>query len=219
MRGQQAALGQGAGALGLALTGVQIEQLLDYLELLQKWSKVYNLTAVRDPAEMLIRHLLDSLAVIAPLRRHLAQIPKTTGLRLLDVGSGAGLPGVVVAVCCPELAVSCVDPVGKKAAFVQQVVVGLKLPNLRGIHARVENLTDCYDVVVSRAFASLVDFTRLSMSALAPDGVWMAMKGKPPEDEMAALPAEICLFHVEPLCIPGLDAQRCLVWMRRQAAV
>lgn len=219
MRGQQAALQQGAGTLGLALTGVQVDQLLDYLELLQKWGKVYNLTAVRDPAEMLTHHLLDSLAVIAPLRRHLAQIPKTTGVRLLDVGSGAGLPGVVVAVCCPELAVSCVDTVGKKVAFVQQVAVGLKLPNLRGIHARVENLTEHYDVVVARAFASLVDFTRLSMGALAPDGVWMAMKGKPTEDEMAALPAEIRLFHVEPLHIPGLDAQRCLVWMRRQAAV
>ena len=219
MRGQQAALQQGAGTLGLALTGVQVDQLLDYLELLQKWGKVYNLTAVRDPAEMLTHHLLDSLAVIAPLRRHLAQMPKTTGVRLLDVGSGAGLPGVVVAVCCPELAVSCVDTVGKKAAFVQQVAVGLKLPNLHGIHARVENLTDRYDVVVARAFASLVDFTRLSMGALAPDGVWMAMKGKPTEDEMAALPAEIRLFHVEPLYIPGLDAQRCLVWMRRQAAV
>ena len=219
MRGQQAALQQGAGTLGLALTGVQVDQLLDYLELLQKWGKVYNLTAVRDPAEMLTHHLLDSLAVIAPLRRHLAQIRKTTGVRLLDVGSGAGLPGVVVAVCCPELAVSCVDTVGKKAAFVQQVAVGLKLPNLRGIHARVENLTEHYDVVVARAFASLVDFTRLSTSALAPDGVWMAMKGKPTDDEMAALPAEIRLFHVEPLHIPGLDAQRCLVWMRRQAAV
>ena len=219
MRGQQAALQQGAGTLGLALTGVQVDQLLDYLELLQKWGKVYNLTAVRDPAEMLTHHLLDSLAVIAPLRRHLAQITKTTGVRLLDVGSGAGLPGVVVAVCCPELAVSCVDTVGKKVAFVQQVVVGLKLPNLRGIHARVENLTEHYDVVVARAFASLVDFTRLSMGALAPDGVWMAMKGKPTEDEMAALPAEIRVFHVEPLYIPGLDAQRCLVWMRRQAAV
>ena len=219
MRGQQAALQQGAGTLGLALTGVQVDQLLDYLELLQKWGKVYNLTAVRDPAEMLTHHLLDSLAVIAPLRRHLAQIRNTTGVRLLDVGSGAGLPGVVVAVCCPELAVSCVDTVGKKAAFVQQVAVGLKLPNLRGIHARVENLTEHYDVVVARAFASLVDFTRLSMGALAPDGVWMAMKGKPTEDEMAALPAEIRVFHVEPLYIPGLDAQRCLVWMRRQAAV
>ena len=219
MRGQQAALQQGAGTLGLALTGVQVDQLLDYLELLKKWGKVYNLTAVRDPAEMLTHHLLDSLAVIAPLRRHLAQIPKTMGVRLLDVGSGAGLPGVVVAVCCPELAVSCVDTVGKKAAFVQQVAVGLKLPNLRGIHARVENLTEHYDVVVARAFASLVDFTRLSTSALALDGVWMAMKGKPTEDEMAALPAEIRLFHVEPLHVPGLDAQRCLVWMRRQAAV
>ena len=215
----QTTLDTGLEQLGLDLPASARQKLLDYVALIAKWNQVHNLTAIREPAKMVTHHLLDSLAVIAPLRRHLAQIRKTTGVRLLDVGSGAGLPGVVVAVCCPELAVSCVDTVGKKAAFVQQVAVGLKLPNLRGIHARVENLTEHYDVVVARAFASLVDFTRLSMGALAPDGVWMAMKGKPTEDEMAALPAEIRVFHVEPLYIPGLDAQRCLVWMRRQAAV
>ena len=140
----------------LTLQDQQVTALLDYLDLIQKWTKVYNLTAVRDPAEMLTHHLLDSLAVIEPLRRMLAeqeagQDGGSTGRRrLLDVGSGAGLPGVVIAICCPELAVDCVYTVGKKAAFIQQVAVSLKLPNLRGIHARVESLAESYDVISSR---------------------------------------------------------------------
>ena len=135
-----AALRQGAQALGLVLSEGQITQLLDFLALLQKWNKVYNLTAVRDPQEMLTHHLLDSLAAVAPLRRHLAGLPVGQGARLLDVGSGGGLPGVVFAICCPEVDVSCVDTVAKKAAFIQQAAVALKLPNLHGIHARVETL-------------------------------------------------------------------------------
>ena len=204
----------------LTLQDQQVTALLDYLDLIQKWTKVYNLTAVRDPAEMLTHHLLDSLAVIEPLRRMLAeqeagQDGGSTGRRrLLDVGSGAGLPGVVIAICCPELAVDCVDTVGKKAAFIQQVAVSLKLPNLRGIHARVESLTDKYQVISSRAFASLLDFTNWSAGALAERGVWMALKGKHPADEIAALPAAVEVFHVEPLTVPGLGAERCLVWMR-----
>jgi 16S rRNA (guanine527-N7)-methyltransferase len=189
------------------------------LVLIQKWTKVYNLTAVRDPDEMLTHHLLDSLTVIAPLRRHLAErAGEGSGPRLLDVGSGAGLPGVVIAICCPEITVHCVDTVGKKAAFIQQVAVTLKLPNLRGIHARVESLTDRYDVVSSRAFASLVDFTTWSVNALAEQGVWMGMKGKHPTEEMAALPASVNVFHVEQLKVPGLDVERCLVWMRKAVA-
>ena len=138
--------------------------------------------------------------------------------RLLDVGSGAGLPGVVIAICCPELAVDCVDTVGKKAAFIQQVAVSLKLPNLRGIHARVESLTGPYDVICSRAFASLADFTTWSVGALAEWGVWMALKGKHPADEIAAMPASVEVFHVEPLVVPGLGAERCMVWMRVRRA-
>ncbi|MCX7238832.1 MAG: 16S rRNA (guanine(527)-N(7))-methyltransferase RsmG [Burkholderiales bacterium] len=209
-------LRQGLAALGLTLTDAQIEQLFGYLDLLQKWGRVYNLTAVRDPAEMLTHHLLDSLAVVAPLRRQLAASGLTDApLRLLDVGSGAGLPGVVIAIVCPEIAVDCVDTVAKKAAFVQQVAVSLKLPQLRGLHARVESLTDSYPVVCSRAFASLQDFTALSGKALAQHGIWMALKGKHPADEIAALPKLVEVFHVEPLQVPGLDAQRCIVWMRR----
>ena len=203
-------LRSGAKALSLNLSDEQIQRLLGYMALIQKWTKVYNLTAVRDPADMLTHHLLDSLTAIAPLSRHTQGQPR----KVLDVGSGGGLPGVVLAICMPELNVTCVDTVAKKAAFVQQVAVSLKLPNLRGIHARVESLTDPYDVICSRAFASLPDFVTWSRSALAEGGVWMAMKGKHPQDEIDALPAEVKVFHVEPLTVPGLDVERCMVWMK-----
>jgi 16S rRNA (guanine527-N7)-methyltransferase len=196
--------------LGLVLSDAQIQHLLDYAALIQKWNKVYNLTALRDPADMLTHHLLDSLTAIAPLRRHTQGQP----IKVLDVGSGGGLPGVVLAICMPELNVSCVDTVAKKAAFVQQVAVSLKLPNLRGLHARVESLTDPYQVICSRAFASLPDFVTWSRSALAQGGVWMAMKGKHPQGEIDALPADAQVFHVEPLVVPGLDVERCMVWMK-----
>jgi 16S rRNA (guanine527-N7)-methyltransferase len=211
------ALQKGLDALGLVLTAEQQAQLLAYMDLIAKWTKVYNLTAVRDANEMLTHHLLDSLAVVAPLRRELAKLVLPEGhasLSLLDVGAGAGLPGIVIAITCPEVSVTCVDTVAKKAAFIQQVAATLKLPNLKGLHARVETLTQPYDVVCSRAFASLVDFTTWSKSALAGHGVWMAMKGKHPEQEMAALPESAQVFHVEQLQVPGLDAERCIVWMR-----
>ena len=223
-----APLRQGLLDLALALDETQIAQLLAYLDLIGKWTKVYNLTAVRDPAEMLTHHMLDSLAVIAPLQAQLAvmavlaeQGALVTGqqTRLLDVGSGAGLPGVVIAICCPQIAVHCVDTVAKKAAFIQQVAVSLKLSNLRGIHARVESLTEPYDVVSSRAFASLVDFVTWSGAALVEQGIWMGMKGKHPAEEMAVLPSSVRVFHVEQLVVPGLGAERCIVWMRKVLAV
>ena len=208
------AISQAASQMGVDLAPTQLEQLQRYLALVQKWNKVYNLTALRDPADMLTHHLFDSLSAIAPLQRQLAQmgIPLAQA-RLLDVGSGAGLPGVVMAICCPGLSVACVDTVGKKAAFVQQVALELRLPNLRGVHARVESLTEQFDVVSSRAFASLVDFTTWSRAALASHGVWLAMKGKHPADEIAALPADVTVFHVEQLTVPALDAERCIVWL------
>ena len=205
----------GLQALDLALDEAQITALLDYVDLIQKWTRVYNLTAVRDPQDMLTHHLLDSLAVVRPLRQQLAALGRDESVRVLDVGAGAGLPGVVLAICCPTMTVHCVDTVAKKAAFVQQAAVSLKLPRLRGIHARVESLTEPYDVVCSRAFASLVDFTQWSIGALTPLGVWMAMKGKHPAAELLALDPGVQVFHVEPLQVPGLDAERCLVWMRR----
>ena len=203
-------LRDGARALALDLPEEAQRQLLAYMALIQKWTRVYNLTAVRDPQEMLTHHLLDSLSAVMPLLRHTAGQP----IRLLDVGSGGGLPGVVLAICRPEIQVTCVDTVGKKAAFIQQVAATLRLPNLRGLHARVETVQDKYDVVCSRAFASLTDFTLWSVSALAEGGVWMAMKGKMPTDEIAQLPPETELFHVEPLTVPGLDAERCMLWLR-----
>ena len=183
-----------------------------YLGLLAKWNAAYNLTAVRDPAQMRIQHLADCLAVVEPLRRQLgAAVPA----RILDVGSGGGLPGVVLAIADPAWDVTCVDAVGKKAAFVRQVAAELALPNLHAEHTRVEALgTASFDVITSRAFGSLGDFVRSTRPLLAPRGVWMAMKGRRPDDEIAALPADVAVFHVEPLTVPGLDAERCLVWMR-----
>ena len=208
----------GAEALALELTEAQVTQLMEFLALLQKWNKVYNLTAVRDPQEMLTHHLLDSLAAVAPLRRHvdgLVRGGQVGAVRLLDVGSGGGLPGVVFAICCPDVDVSCVDTVGKKAAFVQQVAVALRLRNLHGLHARVETVSTPFDIISCRAFASLPDFVTWSRSALAlPHGVWLAMKGKHPGDEIAALPPDVTVFHVEQCTVPALDAERCILWMR-----
>lgn len=209
----EAPLREGAAALGLDLDDAQIAKLLAYLALILKWNKVYNLTAVREPAAMLRQHLLDSLAAVLPLRRHAAGRP----LRVLDVGSGAGLPGAVFAICNPELQVDCVDAVHKKAAFLRQCASELQLKNLQGLHARIETLTGPYDVVCSRAFASLPDLVSWSGGALAQLGVWLAMKGKAPQSELADLPAAVEVFHVEQLQVPLLDAERCIVWMRRRA--
>jgi 16S rRNA (guanine527-N7)-methyltransferase len=209
------ALTQAALSLGIAQSEAQCDALLAYQALLLKWNQVYNLTAVRQAADMLTHHLLDSLAVLPPLRRHLAG----RSARLLDVGSGGGLPGVVLAIMLPELEVTCVDTVGKKASFIRQVAAELKLRNLKAVHARVEALRDKpFEVITSRAFASLLDFTGLTRHLLTADGVWMAMKGKVPKEEMAALPRECDVFHVEHLAVPGLGAERCLVWIRPNPA-
>ena len=213
-----AGLDAGLEALALDLSPAQRQALLDYLALLQKWNQVYNLTAVRDPQAMLSHHLLDCLAVVAPLRAQLANLAMTEPIRLLDVGSGAGLPGLVLAICLPQLQVDCVDTVAKKASFIQQAALSLGLANLRGLHARVESLTAAYQVVSARAFSSLPDLVAGSDKALLPGGLWMAMKGKTPDEEIQALSQQAQVFHVEPLQVPGLDAQRCIVWMRRASA-
>ena len=204
-------LGSGLETLGLPASDAVRRQLLAYLDLLHKWNQAYNLSAVRDPQQMVHQHLLDCLAALPALDRDL----QGRGARVLDVGSGAGLPGVVWALMRPHWSLCCVDAVAKKASFVRQVAAELALHNLRAEHARVEQLQlPPFDVVVSRAFASLADFTRLTRRQLANGGCWLAMKGKVPEDEIAALGADVTVFHVEPLQVPGLDAQRCLVWMR-----
>jgi 16S rRNA (guanine527-N7)-methyltransferase len=210
------ALEQGLAELGLALQPAQRDQCLAYLALIGKWNQVYNLTAVRQPEQMLTHHLLDCLAALGPLQRHLAQSGLTESGRLLDVGSGAGLPGIVWAIGCPQLQVCCVDTVAKKAAFITQAALTLGLKDLKGVHARVESLTGPFDVISARAFASLPDLVAGSAQALAEGGVWLAMKGKHPADEIAAVPADV--FHVEPLQVPGLAAERCIVWMRPDSA-
>ncbi|MFN7694835.1 MAG: 16S rRNA (guanine(527)-N(7))-methyltransferase RsmG [Burkholderiales bacterium] len=204
-------LAQGLAALNLPLSATQQGLLLDYLALLAKWSKVYNLTAVREPESMLRLHLLDSLAALPPLLRH----TQGAATRVLDVGSGGGLPGSAFAIAAPELSVTCVDTVAKKTRFITQVAAELGLKNLQSEHARVEEMKAApFPVITSRAFASLPDFVQLSRSLLAPGGVWMALKGQHPAEEIAALPADIDVFHVEQLQVPGLDAQRCIIWMR-----
>jgi 16S rRNA (guanine527-N7)-methyltransferase len=193
-----------------------LDRRLDaYLVLLVRWGATYNLTAVRNPEQMRVQHLADCLAVVEPLRRRFGARPST---RLLDVGSGGGLPGVVLAAADPSWDVTCVDSVGKKAAFVRQVAAELALPNLHAEHARIEALkAPPFDVITARAFAALPDFVLWTRPLLAEGGLWMAMKGKRPDDELAALPSDIEVLGVEPLTVPGLDAERCLVWMRPRA--
>jgi len=210
---QEQLLRDGAQKLGIELTDRQSERLLAYGALILKWNKVYNLTALRDPGTVLTHHLLDSLSVIKPLQRE-----RSTEAKLLDVGAGAGLPGVVIAILRDNMDVTCLDAVAKKTAFVQQVASELGLRNLRGLHARVESLAGSYDVISSRAFASLPDFIAGSAHLLAPGGIWLAMKGRAPDDEVAQLPPEATVFHVEQLSVPGLDAERCIVWMRKPAS-
>lgn len=211
----EAPLRAGLTQLGLSLDDTRLGQLLAYLALIARWNRVYNLTAVRDPQEMLTQHLLDSLAAVPPLRRHTGGAPA----RVLDVGSGAGLPGVVFAIACPELQVTCVDTVAKKATFIRQVAAELGLRHLRAEHARIETLAPARaDVVTSRAFASLQDFVSLTEAHLAPGSVWLAFKGKAPTEEIATLPATVEVFHVEQLDVPGLQAERCLVWLRPRAS-
>lgn len=200
-----------AARIPLELTSRDADALMLYLSLLQRWNATYNLTAVRDPALMLTQHLIDCLAIVPTLRRHAGSTP----LRVLDVGSGGGLPGVVLAALNPGWDVTCVDSVGKKAAFIQQAAVELRLENLHSQHSRVERLEiSPFNLITSRAFASLLDFVNLTRTHLTRGGVWVAMKGKHPEGELSALPAGVDVFHVEHLKVPELGAERCLVWMR-----
>ncbi len=203
--------------MGLAVDDTAVRRLLSYAELLLRWNRHYNLTAVRDPQAVLHQHLLDCLALLPALDREVQQ-QSAAGARLLDVGSGAGLPGALLAIVRPHWDVTCVDAVSKKAAFVQQAALEIGIDNLRSVHARVEDLRlPPFPLIVSRAFASLNDFTRLTRRQLSTSGSWVAMKGRVPEEEIAALANDVAVFHVEHLHVPGLDAQRCLVWMRPSA--
>ena len=200
-----------------------VGQLLEYLALLRKWNQVYNLTAVRDPELMLSHHLYDCMAIIPPMRDKLKDLVPSAGpgqIPVLDVGSGAGLPGVVMAICEPRLHVHCIDAVGKKTAFLRQVIAQLRLKNVQVVHGRVEVLKLqrpelAFQLITARAFASLAQLAEMTVSVMAERGIWMAMKARDPQAEIDSLPATIDVFHVEQLDVPALAAERCLVWMRQ----
>jgi 16S rRNA (guanine527-N7)-methyltransferase len=203
----EAELGQGGRALGLSLDPAALRKLLDYLALLAKWNRVYNLTAVREESAMVTQHLLDSLAVLP----HLPQG------RLADVGSGGGLPGIPLAIAQPRREVVLIESNHKKAAFLEQARIELALANVSVMKKRVEAYTPAepFAVVISRAFSDLAEFARLAVHLLAPGGVLAAMKGVYPHEELAQLPAGIRMERVIELRVPGLDAGRHLVLLRR----
>ena len=197
-------LSSGLAEMGLVLPESAQQQLLAFSDLLLKWNKTYNLTALRDPAQVVSHHLLDSLVVL----------PYVTEAALLDVGSGGGLPGIPLAIARPALSVRMVDTVQKKTTFLQQAAIQLGLKNVAVDHARVENLQGQYAQISSRAFAELKLFVDLTRHLLAPDGRWLAMKGVRPDDDIAALPADVVVDQIIPLHVPGLDAERHLIILK-----
>jgi 16S rRNA (guanine527-N7)-methyltransferase len=201
-------LKEGIAALGLALDAHQQAQLAAYLALLEKWNKTYNLTAIRDPARMVTHHVLDALAV-------LPHLPSTPSLRVLDVGSGGGVPGIPIAIARPDWRIAMVDPNHKKAAFLTQATIELRLPNAIAHATRVEDLRNeaPFDIVISRAFADLATFAATSARHVAPHGMLASMKGVHPQDEIAELKDAFTVESIA-LDVPGLDAARHLVIMR-----
>lgn len=200
----QKKLSQGLAELGIDLDAATQQKLLDYLALLEKWNKVHNLTAVRDPNDMVTLHLLDSLSVL----------PHIKSGRLLDVGSGAGLPGIPLSIVRPDLQVTVMDSSHKKASFMRQAKATLGIPNLEVICGRVEEFhpEHKFDMVISRAFSDLAEFMRLTAHLCAEGGVWLAMKGVYPFDELAQIKGPTS--EVVPLRVPGLEAQRHLVFLK-----
>lgn len=198
-------LGAGLAALQLELPSVAVERLLDYVDLLARWNATYNLSAVRDPAEMVTRHLLDSLSVL----------PYVVGERLADLGTGAGVPGIPLAIAAPARAVTLVDSNGKKTRFLRAAVRELGLPNVQVVEARVEQVEGLFDCVTARAFASLADMLGWGGHLLAEDGTWLALKGRYPQDELGGLPPGFGVEGVVPLRVPGLDAERHVVVIKR----
>lgn len=202
----QAGLASGLAQLGLSLDQAKQQQLLDYLALMQKWNKVYNLTAVREAEKMLVLHLLDSLAVM----------PYVEGERLIDVGTGPGLPGIPLAIAKPALAVTLLDSNHKKTVFLRQACLELGLANATVACERVEawRPVERYDTVISRAFSDLAEFVNLARHLCRDEGKLLAMKGVYPHEEISRLPAQVTLLRVVPLAVPGLAAERHLVEMR-----
>ena len=204
---QAALLASGIAEMRLDVSIDAQQKLLSYLSLLQKWNKVYNLTAVRDPLEMVTLHLLDSLSVLPYIKAN----------NLLDVGSGGGLPGIVLAICKPALQVTTIDTVQKKAIFMRQVKGELGLSNLTVVHARVESYKpiEKFDAIISRAFSEVALFIKLTQHLLAENGQWLAMKGQVPHVELEGLEIKlnkvIKIKNIIPLKVAGLDAERHLL--------
>ena len=197
-------LAAGQTALEIALPEAAQLKLLAFRDLLLKWNRTYNLTAMSDPQQAISHHLLDALAILP----HVGAGP------LLDVGSGGGLPGIPLAIARPDLSVTLVDTVQKKAAFLQQVAIELELKSVAVHHARVEEMRGQYAQISSRAFAELARFVSLTRHLLAPGGRWLAMKGTRPDDELKALPAGSEVEAIIPLVVPGLDAERHLIILK-----
>ncbi|MGB4913211.1 MAG: 16S rRNA (guanine(527)-N(7))-methyltransferase RsmG [Candidatus Dechloromonas phosphoritropha] len=197
-------LAAGLTTLGLALPDTVQQQLLAFRDLLLKWNKTYNLTALRDPRQAISHHLLDALAILP----HVGAGP------LLDVGSGGGLPGIPLALARPDLSVTLVDTVQKKTAFLRQAAIELELKNVAVHHARVEEMRGQYAQISSRAFAELARFVGVTCHLMAPGGRWLAMKGARPDDELKALPADSEVEAIIPLSVPGLDAERHLIILK-----
>ncbi|GAB4061246.1 16S rRNA (guanine(527)-N(7))-methyltransferase RsmG [Uliginosibacterium sediminicola] len=197
-------------ALGLDLDQAQRDKLLAYVALILKWNKVYNLTAIRDEAQAIDLHIADSLTLL----------PHVAAERLADIGAGAGLPGIVLAICRPDLQVELVDTVDKKCVFMRQAAGTLGLKNVAVHHTRVENFKPAapFPVITSRAFAELADFVRWTEHLLAEGGHWLAMKGVYPSDEIARLPATVRVSESRPLQVPGLDAERHLIIIEKIAS-
>ena len=205
-----AAIGAGAARLGLALNEAQLEQLAAFARLLARWNATHNLTAIGSGEAMLTHHLLDSLSLVPQFTR----LTHGAATRVLDVGSGGGLPGIVLAIAVPQARLTLVDTVQKKCAFLTQARLELRLDNVEVVHARVEAMRGpLFDVIISRALATLAQFIRWTRHLLKPGGCWLAMKGKLPADELAALPPDV-RATVAPLSVPGLDEERHLVEMR-----
>jgi 16S rRNA (guanine527-N7)-methyltransferase len=203
----------GAKALGVELSAEQADQLAGYVGLLQRWNAVYNLTAIDAASDVLTNHLLDSLSIVP----HLLEKLDHEDARVLDVGSGGGLPGIPLAIAAPPLRVTLLDKVGKKAAFLLQTKVELGLANVEAVQSRVEGYRPAqpFDVILSRAFAALGDFVALTERLLAPRGFWAAMKGPAVDGELTGLPAGIRVVEDIPLTVPGLDAERRLLILQR----
>ena len=210
-------LEKGIKELGLVLPDKSIDLLLEYLIFLHKWNQTYNITGHHRIEEMLSLHLLDSLAVVKPLQSLILQqfTDLHHNLRILDVGSGAGLPGIVLAICFPDYQFVCLDAVSKKTAFLQQVKARLQLLNVTIVHSRIEAHLARYQIICSRAFSSLKQFTDLTSHCLESQGCWLAMKAKLHSEELNELDENHAVFHVEQLDVPNINADRCLVYLRK----